>query len=219
MRVKTDYTGWENKLLKVIEFDEGNQKWKCQCQCGNVIYYTSRQLQTNKPGSCGCLRSQNLVGRKFDCLEVRERTDKRDDNYNVYYLCDCKCGNTKLVTATDLLKGNVKSCGCMAAEHSAKLGKQIGEKTKEICIDGTNVRNLTMKTPKTNTSGIKGVTWDASRGKWKAQIRFKGKHYNLGRYSDIKDASQVRKLAEKRLFGNFLEWYENEYRKGAPHNE
>jgi hypothetical protein len=59
------------------------------------------------------------------------------------------------------------------------------------------------------------VCWDKSRGKWKADIRFRGKKYNLGRFDDINDAIEARKEAEKQLFGNFLEWYE-EYKKIKP---
>lgn len=216
-RQKIDYIGWKNEMLEVVGFDTEKQLWKCKCECGNLIFYSSRQLQNNKPKSCGCLRSKNLVGQTFGRLKVRERTDKRDDNYNTYYLCECNCKehdkNTKLVTATDLLKGNVKSCGCMATECNKELGSKLALKTKEKCLEGTNIRNLTMKTPKSNTSGIKGVTWDKSRCKWLAQIRFKGKLYYLGRYDTKEEAGNVRKIAEDKLFGEFLEWYENEYGK------
>lgn len=208
---KVNYINIEFGQLKVIGFDDMQQKWICSCLCGNTVYYTSRQLQTNQPKSCGCLRSKDLTGRTFERLKVIERTDKRDDNYNVFYLCECICKNTKLVTATDLLKGNVKSCGCLANEQSIEFGKIGAESTKEVCVEGTNVRNLTMKLSSRNTSGVKGVTWDKAKNKWKAQIRFKGKNYHLGRYETIEDATKVRKLAEDKLFGEFLEWYAKEY--------
>ena len=62
-----------------------------------------------------------------------------------------------------------------------------------------------MKKPKTNTSGIKGVSWDKSRNKWVAQIQFKGKNYYLGRYANKEDAREAREKAEKEMFGKFLE--------------
>jgi hypothetical protein len=211
-----DYTGTTFELLTIKEFDEIQKKWKCECKCGNIVYYTSRQLQTNKPKSCGCLRSPNIIGRTFGRLKVIEKTDKRDSNYNTFYLCECNCRdenkNTKFVTAHDLETGNVKSCGCLAIEASQKSGKIIGNKTKESCIADTNIRNLTMNKPITNTSGIKGVTWDKSRSKWVAQISFKKKHYYLGRYDVKKDAENVRLIAEQKLFGNFLEWYNNQFK-------
>lgn len=49
-----------------------------------------------------------------------------------------------------------------------------------------------------NTSGVCGVTWDKSRGKWHASIRVDGQMINLGRYVNIEDAAAVRAEAEAR---------------------
>ncbi len=213
MSKKIDYTNKIFQLLKVVEYDIEKQAWKCVCDCGTVKYYTSAQLQKNKPQSCGCLKSKNLVGKTFGRLTAIEKTEKRDSNHNVYYLCECNCKdankNTKLITAHDLNAGFVKSCGCLLDESSVKIGKAIGEKTKEVCVEDTNIRNLTSKTPKNNTSGIKGVCFDSARQKWKAQITFQKKHYNLGRYDKKEDAAEIRSLAEENMFGNFLKWYEH----------
>lgn len=64
---------------------------------------------------------------------------------------------------------------------------------------------------KNNTSGVTGVSFDKTRGKWTAQIVFKGKNYYLGRYIEKKDAIVARKEAEKHLFGDFLQWFKTEY--------
>jgi hypothetical protein len=37
---------------------------------------------------------------------------------------------------------------------------------------------------------------------------FKKKEYNLGRFSGKKQAVKARKQAEKKLYGPFLEWYD-----------
>lgn len=216
---KKDYTGETFGKLTVKKFDEQQNKWKCECECGNIKYYTSQELRYNKPKSCGCLRSEDLTGRVFGRLLVKKRTDKRDGNYNVYYLCECLCKdkdrNTKLVTAHALKTGLVKSCGCLKEEVASETGKVIGELTKQYCIEDTNIRNLTSKIAKNNTSGIRGVTWDSERQKWMAQITFQKKHYYLGRYNTKEEAAAVRKIAEEKLFGNFLTWYENEFKKNV----
>lgn len=66
---------------------------------------------------------------------------------------------------------------------------------------------------KTNTSGVKGVYYSKKRNKWIAQIMFKQKCYYLGGYERIEDAAETRKEAEKRIFGDFLIWYQNEFPK------
>ena len=37
-----------------------------------------------------------------------------------------------------------------------------------------------------NTSGVKNVNWDSSRCKWVAQLRRRGKQYNLGRFDPVR---------------------------------
>lgn len=48
---------------------------------------------------------------------------------------------------------------------------------------------------------------------WRAQIVFKGKNYYLGRYSKKEDAIKARKKAENSMFGEFLKWYYENYKK------
>ena len=51
---------------------------------------------------------------------------------------------------------------------------------------------------KTNTSGIAGIYWDASRGKWCAEIVSDGVRHHLGRFEKKQDAVTARKAAEVR---------------------
>lgn len=48
-----------------------------------------------------------------------------------------------------------------------------------------------------NTSGVTGVSWQKTRGKWRAAIGVKGKTIVLGTYDNLDDAAQARKEAEK----------------------
>ena len=47
-----------------------------------------------------------------------------------------------------------------------------------------------------NKSGHRGVSWDKTRNKWKAQICIKGKVIPIGRYDSIEEAITARKGAE-----------------------
>lgn len=49
-----------------------------------------------------------------------------------------------------------------------------------------------------NTSGITGVSWSESRGKWTAYICSNGKSYGLGRFYDKFNAICARKSAERK---------------------
>jgi len=79
---------------------------------------------------------------------------------------------------------------------------------QKMYVESTSIPKIkTIKLQKNNTSGIRGVTWHKRIGKWYAQITFQKKHYSLGYYCDINEAAEVRRQAEERHFGEFLEWY------------
>ena len=57
--------------------------------------------------------------------------------------------------------------------------------------------------PRHNTSGVKGVSWDKSRGKWSVVIEFKGKRDFIGRFDCIKDATTKARAAREKLHKGF----------------
>jgi hypothetical protein len=54
-----------------------------------------------------------------------------------------------------------------------------------------------------NTSGLKGVCWNAQRGKWQAGIKTNGRSIHLGLYTDKYEAHAAYYEAASRLFGEF----------------
>ncbi len=57
---------------------------------------------------------------------------------------------------------------------------------------------------KNNTSGVKGVSFDKQRNKWRAQIKINGKSLHLGYFNNIEDAKEVRQLKANEIFGLFI---------------
>lgn len=195
--------------FKILEVYRENKRTmaKIVCPvCGKTSVIRADNIRKNK--SCGCdafMKMKDLKGKKFGRLTAIEPTERKTSNGAIIWKCVCDCGNINFVDSGSLIKGRIQSCGCLRKPHERKHGKEIGEATKKQCIEGTNVRNLTAKISKANTSGIKGVSWDKSRNKWVAQIEFKGKKYYLGRYDNKEDAREAREKAEKEMFGKFLE--------------
>lgn len=70
-----------------------------------------------------------------------------------------------------------------------------------IATNGQNRANTGLQ--KNNSSGYKGVYWNAQTGKWVAQIRMDGKSVSLGYYSDPKEASEAFKKASVARHGEF----------------
>ena len=58
-----------------------------------------------------------------------------------------------------------------------------------------------------NTSGVPGVDWLASIGRWRASICFKGRRYFLGSFEQFDEAVQARKQAEAALHDEFARSY------------
>ena len=59
--------------------------------------------------------SRDITNLQFGRLTALYSTEQRKSGYTVW-VCVCECGNKKHVSVNHLLKGNVKSCGCLVKE-------------------------------------------------------------------------------------------------------
>lgn len=211
-----DLTGQIIGRLTILERKRENNRtyYYCKCDCGNELWIRADSLKTTK--SCGCLAKENqfqakdISNKQFGRLKALAPTEERDkNNGSVIWECLCDCGNIYYVSEHNLTRNGVQSCGCLGKENSKKnMQKAIEKHLKEHIIEGTNIPVISRKKVKTNnTSGATGVMWDKERNKWRAVITFKNKIYRLGRYNKKEDAIKIRKEAEEKLFGEFLEWY------------
>ena len=60
-------------------------------------------------------RLKDLTGQKFNRLLVLHR-DEQTNRKGVYWICQCDCGNLKIVSSSHLISGHTKSCGCYQSE-------------------------------------------------------------------------------------------------------
>lgn len=166
--------------------------------------------------SCGHVGDENLIkpvdfsGKtNKNGVKALYKTGKKGEYY--VWRCLCPCGK-EFDVSTELFK-RIKSCGCAQDRARKRQRDTILKDFRENAMqDGTFIYAIKdKKMLKNNTSGICGVSWDKSRQKWLAQITFKGKNYYLGRYDNIEDAAKMRKIAEKRMFGDFLKWFSEEF--------
>lgn len=150
--------------FKILEVYRENKRTivKVVCPaCGKI--YTTRAETIKNGKDCGCttrIKMNDLTGKKFGRLTAIEPTERKASNGAIIWKCICDCGNVNFVDSGSLTKGRVQSCGCLRKPHEIEQGKRMAEETKKQCLEGTSIRSLTMKKPKTNTSGIKGVSWD-----------------------------------------------------------
>lgn len=204
-------------MLEIIDKKRENNRtyYLCKCDCGNIKWIRADSVKKGQR-SCGCFnnttkfKAKDITGETFRRLKTVRPTDKRASNGTVIWECKCECGNIKEISSGDLIRGAVKSCGCLGREMSVKHGTKVGELnvTKNV-IENTHLKLITNSMLKTNTTGYKGVSFDKERNKYLAQIVFKKKHYNLGRYDTAEEASEVYQKAKKELHLKFLDEYKD----------
>ena len=116
-------------IARVID-DEDHVKWKCQCECGNIIIVRKDSLTTGHTKSCGCLQKEiaskntkiNLIGQKFGKLTVIAESLRRDNEGNFFWYCNCDCGTTNHEVNGHILKsGRIQSCGCVRSRGEEKI--------------------------------------------------------------------------------------------------
>ncbi len=209
---KKDLTGKRFGKLIVLGKSEnrkqGQTLWTCQCDCGNLCEKPTSQLNSGSGTSCGCSWRQPSVseGDRYGKLVAVRPTELRSAK-SVIWECLCDCGNTVLVRSTTLTSGHTTSCGCTKREIDDQRDfKEILTYTDDTCIEFLKNINKVRSTSSPDT-GVRGVI--LKDGKYQAQITFRKKRYNLGRYSHLDDAIEARRRAEARV-----EEYLKEYLSG-----
>lgn len=219
MSKRYDLIGQTFGRLTVLEKGEAvNQRrtWLCKCECGNYVTVTTGNLNSGQVKSCGCMwrdsarragksRFIDMVGRIYDRLTVIKLIEK-GSNYTLWE-CECECGKIVEVRGGDLRSGNTQSCGCLHLEVVKEQGEKHADNITSLAVEGTHLGMLTSKLSKRNTSGVKGVYWNAHKGKWEAILTFQKKRYYLGAYDKIEDATRARKEAEDKYHKPILEKY------------
>ena len=134
-----DITGEKVGSLTAIEISEEETTkrnsaakiWKCQCDCGNVVYVSTGNW--GKTQSCGCRsnKSSLSIGDKVGSLTIISKGDvitrenrktKRGYNTIKTWNCQCECGTYKHnVPEKNLLSGHIKSCGCITRPNRNKV--------------------------------------------------------------------------------------------------
>lgn len=71
---KVDLTG--QRFGRLVALERINGKWKCQCDCGNIKYISTGNLNNNGTKSCGCL---HLEKSKENGLKSKKHNEYKDN--------------------------------------------------------------------------------------------------------------------------------------------
>jgi hypothetical protein len=70
-------------------------------------------------------RTPDLTGKRFGRLTVVNFAGYTHSK--AQWLCQCECGNERIVTAGNLRNGQTRSCGCFQREQTKKANKHHGD--------------------------------------------------------------------------------------------
>lgn len=202
-------------------------RWLCKCDCGKSIEVLGLALRRGDTKSCGCLKLNSGKKRRTTCKYDMSREygvgytsntnkpfyfDKED-----FEIIKDKCwfeNDQGYIVSTDREKsGHVRL-------HRLILGADEGEIVDHINCNKKDNRKSNLRYASRQTNGInrpcnknnklkvKGVS--LNKDKYDARIMVDGKNINLGRYENIFDAIDARKIAEQLYFGEFAYRGENE---------
>lgn len=73
---------------------------------------------------------QNLIGQRFGRLIVIESAES-DKRGHAKWMCQCDCGNQKVISATSLKTGKTNSCGCYHKEKMRKREYEYDDLTNQ----------------------------------------------------------------------------------------
>lgn len=128
-RVKNEI-GNKYGLLTVIERAgsiHGKAAWLCRCECGNQIIVTGDSLRRGQTTTCGdTIHKQqrmskvgkanykDITGCKYGKLTALRPIGSATYG-GILWECKCDCGNLHTVEYSNLIRGRVKSCGCLVS--------------------------------------------------------------------------------------------------------
>lgn len=206
--------------------------WMCRCECGNVLSVNGCHLRSGHTKSCGCYSKEMSRQRARDentKSPVKAGKNVFDLN-GEYGICYFRNGGHFIFDIEDYDK--IKNYCWYNNNHGYAVAHELGSKSQlfshrlicdcpknmvvdhinhntldnrksnlRICTQSDNMKN--MRRSKANKSGVKGVYFDKSANRWRAEIKVNGKKTYIGVFTNIKDAKHAREQAEKRYFLDF----------------
>ena len=202
-----DLTGNKYGRYTVIERTSnskfGKTRWVCLCECGNQGIVVGSDLKTGKAKSCGCIQlihghSSHRTYNIFTAMKERCYNPK-STSYNWYggkgiQICDEWLDDFDKFYNWSINNGyksnfsidRIDNSNDYCPENCRWIDKKQQQKNQGLRKD--------------NSSGVKGVKFHKSTGKWEVGISVDGKRHYLGVYEDFEEAKKVRMKAEKEFW-------------------
>ncbi len=129
-------------VLKKIDNPKKNGAlYLCECECGTQKEILGKRLRAGETTQCtNCqhiARRKDYTGQRFGKLTVLPEIESRlmSGRKIVYHYCRCDCGGYTWVRTSNLISGEVKSCGCLSHEyHGLELEDLTGKVFNDLTV-------------------------------------------------------------------------------------
>jgi hypothetical protein len=120
-------------MVVVMRVSSLQNKVLCRCDCGKEIEVFAPNLIQGRKTHCGCIKYQDRdeTGKRYGRWMVIGRSRGSYEKWE----CRCDCGNEGIVTRTNLISGNSKSCGCLQKERASEGGMKNRRYSVEDSLD------------------------------------------------------------------------------------
>ena len=209
MSRKIEMTGKRfGRLVVLREAGRDNDRnvlWKCLCDCGNIKVVSGRHLRTDNTKSCGCLHIELLT--QSNTTHGMTGTPE----YIIWAGMIKRCTNKNSEAYRYYGGRGIKVCDRWLSFEN--FYKDMGDRPEGLSIDrkdndkGYYLENCRWATPveqasnrrmqSNNKTGISGVYWNKSAGKYQAEIQVNHKRIYLGTFTNLQDAAKSKLLHTK----------------------
>lgn len=84
-----------------------------------------------------------IIGKVYNNLKILDISTQRNKQNRTLYKCQCLlCGNERLATKSDIIRGDVKDCGC--SRHKPKVSL-VNQTFGDLYVESTQVINNKLK--------------------------------------------------------------------------
>lgn len=207
--------------LECVSTAGGNTRWKCRCDCGNIVVVNRRDMRPDKTQSCGCMQKERTRAalHKEPKYRIDGNTAICETNSGVEFYVDVEDLDTVLCRSWYISnRGYVassKTHGGVVYLHKLLVNAKDNEIVDHIDRNKLNNRKENLRActlrenrfnkskRSDNTSGFTGVAWNQRAKMWQSYIAKDHKMIHLGSYKSYADAVWARYNAEVKHFGTY----------------
>lgn len=202
IKIGDKFTRWT--VLENLGIIKGRTRFRCECECGKIRNVIGYELYSGHSKSCGCFNKDRILKHGM-CGTATYRTwqhmlsrcnNSKNDNYQDY-------GGRGIMICDHWLKFENFFADMGTRSEGLTIERKnnnLGYFKENCCWASSTMQSRNTRLFKTNTSGVKGVSWNNLAKKYQAYINVNNKMKHLGFHKTIEQAKVARVAGEQKYW-------------------